>query len=396
MSTDLTVKPVRSESERRTEAGRLKRVLFVLRLDPAGKFGSIEEQTLFIARSFRERGSLFLPVYLRPLDSESASQYVREGLPVEALDLSRFRFRALWRLVQLVRKNRIDVVHWSFYHPLFNAYLWALTALTPWVEHYFTDHISRPAARGEPSGRGELKSRLKRVLAARYRKILCISDFVLAQVRESSGPQAQRTHYFINTDRFRPDPAVRREVRRALGVGVEFVAVIVAYLIKEKGIDVAIKAMAQLPDDVELWIVGDGPEQAKLQALTQELGLGRRVRFLGAKRNVEPILQAADCALCPSVWAEAVGLVNLEALACGLPDIASRIGGIPEFVEDGRNGLLFAPGDHNELAERIRRLYNDGELRRRMGEQARSIALAHFSGDSLMDTHLSVYRAAAP
>ena len=121
------------------------------------------------------------------------------------------------------------------------------------------------------------------MLAARYRKILCISDFVLAQVRESSGPQAERTQYFINTDRFRPDRSVRLEVRRALGVAEEFVAVTVAYLIKEKGIDVAVKAMAELPDDIVLWIVGDGPEQANLQALVQDLGLGRRVRFLGAK-----------------------------------------------------------------------------------------------------------------
>jgi len=396
MSTDLTQKPVRSGVEPRAEAGRLKRVLFVLKLDPAGKFGSIEEQTLTIARMFRDRGSLFLPVYLRPLDSESASPYLREGLPVEALDLSRFRLSVLGRLLQLVRKNRIEVVHWSFYHPVFNGYLWAVSALTPWVDHYFTDHISRPGVRAEPKAGGKLKSRLKRVLASRYRKILCISDFVLAQVRDSAGPQAERTHYFINTDRFRPDPSVRIEVRRALGTGEEFVAVTVAYLIKDKGIDIAIKAMAELPDGIVLWVVGDGPELANLQALAQDLGVGRRVRFLGAKRRVEPLLQAADCALCPSTWAEAVGLVNLEALSCGLPDIASRIGGIPEFVKDGRNGFLFAPGDHHELAERVRRLYNDAELRRRMGELARSIAVTDYTGHRLMDSHLAVYREAAP
>ena len=54
-----------------------------------------------------------------------------------------------------------------------------------------------------------------------------------------------------------------------------------------------------------------------------------------------------------------MGLVNLEALSCGLPDIASRIGGIPEFVAENRNGFLFTPGNHHELAEQIRRLYND-------------------------------------
>jgi len=394
MPTDLTLEPVPSDTQPPPETPRLKRVLFVLRLDPAGKFGSIEEQTLTLARSFRERDSLFLPVFLRPLDAESASQYAREGLAVEALDLSHFRPGTLRRLVGLIRRHRIDVVHWNFYHPLFNGYLWALTVFVPRVEHYFTDHISRPATGSGTGGRRRFKARLKRILAWRYRKVLCISDFVLAHARESSGRQAGRLHYFVNTDRFRPDPSVRREIRQALGVGAEFVAVAVAHLIKDKGIAVALKALAQLPEGVLLWVVGDGPERGNLEALAQELGLGRRARFLGPRRHVEPLMQAADCALCPSVWAEAVGLVNLEALACGLPVIASRVGGIPEFIETGRDGLLFTPGDPRELAEGIRRLFDDPEHCRRLGHEARSVAMERYSTQSLLAEHLGFYREA--
>jgi glycosyltransferase involved in cell wall biosynthesis len=392
MPTDSILEPPRSEPQQRAEAGRLKRVLFVLRLDPAGKFGSIEEQTLTLARSFRERGSLFLPVFLRPLDPESANQYAREGLGAEALDLARFRPGTLLRLLALIRRHRIEVVHWNFYHPLFNGYLWALTVLRPGVEHYFTDHISRPAAGPGSDGQGCLKSRLKRVLASRYRKVLCVSDYVLDQARESAGPRAERIHHFINTDRFRPDPAARREVRRAVGVGEEFVAVTVAYLIRDKGIDVAVKALTQLPEEVVLWVVGEGPEQANLQALAQDLDLGQRVRFLGSRRNVEPLLQTADCALCPSVWSEAAGLVNLEALACGLPVVASRIGGIPELIADGRTGFLFAPGDPQDLADQIQRLMSDEPLRRRMGQEARSDAVERFSARIQIDKYLAFYR----
>jgi len=371
-------------------------VLLVLRLDPAGKFGSIEEQVLTLARSFRERGSLFLPVFLRPLDPESANQYAREGLGAEALDLALFRPGTLLRLLALIRRHRIEVVHWNFYHPLFNGYLWALTVLRPGVEHYFTDHISRPATGSGPDGRGGLKLRLKRVLTSRYGKILCVSDYVLDQVRGVAGPRAERIHHFINTDRFRPDPVARREVRRAVGVGEEFVAVTVAYLIRDKGIDIAIKALAQLPEDVVLWVVGEGPEQANLQALAQDLNLGQRVRFLGSRRNVEPLLQAADCALCPSVWSEAAGLVNLEALACGLPVVASRIGGIPELIADERTGYLITPGDHRELADRIQRLMSDEPLRRRMGQEARSDAVERFSTQSQVGLYLTLYRAVTP
>jgi len=230
------------------------------------------------------------------------------------------------------------------------------------------------------------------MLISRYRKVFCVSGFVLDQVRDLAGPRAERVDHFINTDRFRPDPAVRRQVRHTMGAGDEFVAVTVAYLIKAKGIDIAIKALAQLPEDVVLWVVGEGPEQGNLEALARELGLERRARFLGPKRNVEPILQAADCALCPSVWAEAAGLVNLEALACGLPVIASRIGGIPEFIADGRTGYLITPGDHRELADRIQRLMSDEPLRRRMGQEARSDAVDRFSTQSQIEDYWKLYQ----
>jgi glycosyltransferase involved in cell wall biosynthesis len=393
MPSELMLEAPRSGSMPEAGHGRLRRVLFALRLDPAGKFGSLEEQTLTLARAFKERGSLFLPVFLRALDPETAGQYAQEGLEAEALDLTSFRLDTLGRLLRLIRRHQIEVVHWNFYHPLFNGYLWALSVTMPGIEHYFTDHISRGGAGPSPSGR-QLKSRLKRALASRYRRIFCISDFVLDQVRRSSSPRAMRLHYFVNTCRFQPDASVRSELRATLSTADNFVAVIVAQLIKEKGVDVALHALGKLPENIALWVVGRGPEQAHLAALARDLGVEHRTRFVGPKRNVEPYLQAADCAVCPSTWAEGVGLVNLEALACGLPVVASRIGGIPEFIEDGRNGLLFAPGNPEELAERLRRLYDDLELRLRLGREARSVALERHSSQSLLDEHLALYREA--
>ena len=82
-------------------------------------------------------------------------------------------------------------------------------------------------------------------------------------------------------------------------------------------------------------------------------------------------MQAADAFVCPSRWAEAAGLVNIEAQACGLPVLASRIGGIPEYVMDGRTGVLFPPGDAEELAAAVRRLLDDPERFREMGREAR-------------------------
>jgi glycosyltransferase involved in cell wall biosynthesis len=165
-------------------------------------------------------------------------------------------------------------------------------------------------------------------------------------------------------------------------------------MIPQKGLDVALRALAELPEGVEVWAAGDGPELPALRALARELGLDGRVRFLGAQRHVEPLMQAADCLVCPSVWGEAAGLVNLEASSCGLPVVASRVGGIHEFIEDGRTGFLFPPGDSRALADRLRRLFEDEPARARMGREARAVAAERFSKDRRIDDHLRLYRVA--
>ena len=233
--------------------------------------------------SFPRTERLVLARFFAPLDPESAARYAKEGLAVESLDLRQFRIGTLRRLLHLVRSHEIEVVHWNFYHPLFNGYLWWVSVLSPRVQHFYTDHISRP--RDEPATRrwGRLKRLLKGALYSRYRRVLCVSDYVLGRSRELPWIRSQRIHHFINTDRFRPDSAVRRDVRQALGVNDEFVVIAVAYLIKDKGIDVAVRAIAALPERVMLWVVGDGPELGNLQTLARSLGLERRLRLLGPR-----------------------------------------------------------------------------------------------------------------
>jgi glycosyltransferase involved in cell wall biosynthesis len=329
-----------------------------------------------------------------PLDEESAARFAALELDHEALNLGRFHVDGLKRLRSLIRSRSIDVVHWNFFEPFLNPYLWSLSILNPCVQHYFTDHISRHVNADAPTRERRSRSIIKRAVAYRYVRILCVSDYVLSHVKRIVGERAERIHSFVNADRFRPDPGVRREVRLSLGVPDDvFVTVTAAYLIKDKGIDVALKAMAELPAGTRLWVVGDGPERRHLEALAISLGLSDRVQFLGRLRYVEPVFQAADCFVCPSLWAEAAGLVNLEALACGLPVVASRIGGIPELIDDGRTGLLFSPGDHKELAAGLRLLKGDVPTRLRMGQEARSIALERFSGQSVLDGHMNHYRA---
>jgi glycosyltransferase involved in cell wall biosynthesis len=369
---------------------KLPRVLYALMLDPGDKYGSMEEQIVLLAHAFRNDGSLFLPLFICAPEAANVDQFRRRGVQAECLELRRFGAATLWRLWRILRRRRIDAVHWNFVHPVTNAYLWALSLVAPLVRHVFTDHNSRTT---QPAPlRGAVKS-VKRALLRRYRQVWGVSQFVTDRLAEQGvWSNLVCCRHFINTARFCPDADQRVRQRAALGAADAFVLMFVGQLIAEKGVDVAVRAMAELPPDTVLWIAGAGPQEAGLRQLIAELRLEQRVKLLGLQHNVQPFLQAADVFVCPSRWAEAAGLVNLESQACGLPVVASRIGGIPEYVEDGRSGILFEPSNAQELAAAVRRLHGDRALRERMSRAARAVALERFAPEARLPAILDLYR----
>jgi glycosyltransferase involved in cell wall biosynthesis len=370
----------------------LPRCLYAIALDGSQKFGSLEEQIFFLAQAFRAEGSLFLPLFLDPAGPEQAgtAAFQAAGLPTASLNLWGFRWSTFYRLNALIGRQRIQLMHWNFYPPV-NAYVGLLSVLRPRLQHFFTDHNSRPLPLPRPA-RG-LRRLVKRTLLKRYRTVCCVSRFVQdCLAAQRSWPNLKCCLHFINTDRFRPDSAVRHNVRTEHGAEGKFVILVVANLISEKGVDVALRALALTPPPVTLWVVGSGAEAANLQALSCQLGVADRVQFFGQQVHVQPFMQAADCLACPSLWAEAAGLVNLEALSTGLPVLASRIGGIPEYVDDGQTGLLFPPADHHALAALIRRLHDNRQECTKLGIQARVRAVESFSVSKHINDYLDLYR----
>ena len=375
----------------RTEpASELRRVLYAISLDPSKKFGSLEEQILTLAVASRQRGGLLLPLFSTRPGSERAIGFREAGVEVAFLELERFGLLTLGRLLRLVSHHEIEIAHWGMLPTLYNPYVWALTLLRPRVRHFFTDHSSRlhpiPGPPPQP-----LRA-IKRLLLRRFSRAIGVSDFVLQCLdRQQVWSNCSSCLHFINTDRFRPDPEGGRKLKAGLGDGGRFVALVVGQLIPEKGIDVLLRALPLLPPLATVWVVGEGAHGAALRALAAELGVADRTRFLGSQSNVSTYMQAADCLVCPSVWAEAAGLVNLEGQASGLPVVASRTGGIPEYVADGRTGLLFPPGDHVRLAAHLRRLMEDRGSLHEFGRAARAYAVEHFSADARLKEHLALY-----
>jgi N-acetyl-alpha-D-glucosaminyl L-malate synthase BshA len=139
-----------------------------------------------------------------------------------------------------------------------------------------------------------------------------------------------------------------------------------------------------------LLLVGDGPERSRAEALARQLGLGGSVAFLGKMVSFVEVLQASDVFLLPSE-SESFGLAALEALSCGVPVVASHVGGLPEVITDGEVGYLAPVGDVATMSERVLRLLGDPALYRRMSDAARAWAVANFQITPAVDRYQAYY-----
>jgi len=141
-----------------------------------------------------------------------------------------------------------------------------------------------------------------------------------------------------------------------------------------------------------LVLAGDGPLRRPLEAAARALGLGDGVRFLGHRDDVPALTAQLDAATLCSAY-EGMGRVVVEAMAAGVPVVASRVGGIRELVREGRNGFLVPPGDPAALAERLGRLAADADLRRRVAAEARRSVDARFDEETMAAGIAGLYRA---
>lgn len=139
-----------------------------------------------------------------------------------------------------------------------------------------------------------------------------------------------------------------------------------------------------------LVLVGDGPDRAEAEAFAREHGLADAVRFTGKQLDIGAVLACADLFLLPS-GTESFGLAALEAMAHGVPVVASRVGGLPEVVRHGVDGFLEPVGDVEAMAARVASLLRDPQARRAMGQAARTRALGTFAEGPVIDAYEALY-----
>lgn len=203
----------------------------------------------------------------------------------------------------------------------------------------------------------------------------------------------------IEMERFRPpaDADVQR-LRSALNVPDKWLVAYTGKLNKGKGLRVLLKAWASLmsrTEDLHLVLVGSGSGQYlscedELRDFVKTHGLEEHVTFTGYVENVEDYLKASNCFTLPS-RSEGLPLSLIEAMACGLPCVSTRVGGIPDIVTSGDDGLLVPAGDDIALGQAIWKLYANEEKASRMGTRAREVVQRRFSIQVVTEAHLKTF-----
>lgn len=354
------------------------------------KLGSFERYCIANARYLRERDHehvLFFAGAPCPAVHEALE---RAGARVMDHCFRRLGFLNAVRLSAFVMKERADIVHLHFHEP-FNLFT-LLGRVLP-CRVFVTYHISA-ALSTVPGWLGAFKRLRTTWMGAGVARVFCVSHSsrrrFLANYMAEPG-LVSVVHNGIALEAFDGHrPLLPKAEHEPLRV------VCVASLIPEKGVEDLIRAAALLNQEgtsLEVTVVGDGPMLPLLQDTALELGVGTIVRFLGLRTDVPQLLAQSHVAVVPSRWDEAFGFAVTEAMAAGLPVVASNVGGIPEIVVDGQTGFLIPPASPAEIARCLRELGRDPEVARRLGANGRRRVEREFRVETTCELHLEHYLA---
>jgi glycosyltransferase involved in cell wall biosynthesis len=366
-----------------------------------------------------EGGPLLDPIQQSGIRVEMLPQrrYTILALPLFVADMIR-----LWKLLaRLIQQYQIDVIQTHLLRSL--DFLMLLLLYTTDVQAVFwTFHSANFELTQDrlPGKQGwllapkklihRLSYRLATRLAPRTSGFVAISDRVKESMVEALGPIGDRITVICNgVDTKRYGRAERQRsrdedknerstakagIRNQLGLApdVRLIAM-VGTLKKVKGHCYIIEAMSALAPrhpDVHLLIIGDGELRDDLQAQVTEQGLLDRIHFLGSRQDIPDLLATCDLFVLPSLW-EGLSMALLEAMATGLPIVASSVSGTVQAIIPNQTGLLVPPGNVIELAEAIDELLSDPSYAQALGAAAKQRAQAEFSAQKQANEHLALY-----
>jgi len=285
------------------------------------------------------------------------------------------------RLASIIKRERPDIIH-------------AQTRVTQLAASILSRRFN---IRYVSTCHGFFKPRLSRKVFGLWGdRVIAISEAVRDHLINDFNVEKDRIeliHNGVDISRFEREFSNNDllETRHRFNLGDGPVIGAIGRLSPVKGLDELVRASSRIKD-VRLLIVGDGPEKEKLTELTGELGIKERVRFMKSDPDTPRLLSIMDVFVFPSVQ-EGLGLSLIEALASGKAVVATDVGGIGSLVKHDETGLLVKRGDSTQLADTIKRLLNDKNLRERLGSNGRALAKTEYSLDKMADKTEKLYKA---
>lgn len=362
---------------------RRLRVLFICQ---SLEVGGVEDLLLLLARRLTRQK---YEVGVLTLVTEGALADELRGVGVQVACLGAVpgwrHIFALFRLVRWIRKWHPDVIHTA--HVTANTY-GRLAGVLARVPAIFSTEVNVLPSRPR---RHRI---IERFLAPFTWRVITNSAEVAQAYRKWTGISGERVTVLEappDFERFQPREG-QEALRRNLGLSLDHdVLGVVASLTEKKGHWVFLDALRQLERSrVHVLLVGDGPLRPALTRAVEEAGLARVVSFLGVRRDLDVIFGAIDILVLPSLW-EGVPLVLLAGMAAGLPVVATAVGGVPEVVRDGVNGLLVPAGDASALARALGQLVKDRRLRAMLGVAARETVTHRYDPERFVCAVAALY-----
>lgn len=346
--------------------------------------GGQERVALDLAIGQQARGHHVSVISLAPEpDGAMAAEFAQAGIAVGRVPKRGGLDPTLVpRLAWELRRQRIDVVH--THNPLPLIYGAPAARLVGAVAIH-TKHGINPGSRGHRM--------LRRAAAQLTHAFVAVSSTTEAQAREQRDAPVAKLHTIpngIRLDRYAPDPEARAAARIELGLGDAWVIGTVGRLDQFKNQAMLVRAAAPLlSSTVRLVIVGEGEGRPEVEAAIAALPDPRWVVMTGRRMDVPKLVHAFD-AFALSSRSEGLPLVVPEAMAAGLPIIATSVGGLPSVVDVGVTGLL-VPVDEAAFGAALATLATDRALAKRMGAKAREVALVRYGHDRMVDAYLALY-----
>jgi glycosyltransferase involved in cell wall biosynthesis len=347
-------------------------------------WGGAESMAVSLAAALHRQG---LP--LRALtfnEGLTAQRLQEEGVPTQVVNERQAFPVMVARTWRLLRGGPVGIIHAHGYKE--NLLAAALAPLLGWPRLVSTMHgLSELAAGQQASLKHRLASRLNLSLLARCFTTVAVSEAVRASLAEYHGLPASRLETICNGIPI-PEDVNGQPADRPPRIG----SAGRLYPVKNFSllIEVAARVCARRPE-VKFQLLGDGPQRASLEGLIQDKGLQGSVELLGFRSDPAPFYESCTLYLNTSRH-EGMPLAALEAMAHGVPVVAPRVGGFPEIIEEGREGLLTTRLDADELAECCLKLLDDEPLRQKMGQAAREKVISHFSIAAMARGYTSLYQ----